>query len=66
MLIEQRKGNGKPVFVISRPKTPEELEKEDLLLRIEALEREMTQQNPSFKVPDPPKGLKRQQVSKLQ
>lgn len=42
-----------------RGKTPGELEKEDLLLRLEALEQEAKRKNPEFRVPEPPTGLER-------
>ncbi len=42
-----------------RAKTPEELEREDLLARLEALEAEAKRKNSEFKVPDPPKGYDR-------
>ncbi len=53
------------------PKQPEvyyfrqsknELEKEDLLLRLEALEGEAKLRNPAFQVPDPPVGLERRKI----
>lgn len=44
----------------------EELEKEDLLLRLEALEGEAKLRNPEFRVPEPPKGLERRKTSRAQ
>lgn len=41
----------------TRAKTPGELECEDLLARIVALEAEEKKRNPKFQVPDPPKGF---------
>lgn len=46
-----------------RAKTPEELEREDLLARLEALEAEARRKNPEFKVPEPPAGLERRRVT---
>ncbi len=46
-----------------RERTPEELEKEDLLLRLEVLEVEAKRKNPEFQVPEPPKGLERRKAS---
>ena len=58
--------SGKQVTVVERKRTPDELEKEDLLLRIEALETEAKRKNPAFQVPEPPKGLERRKTSRAQ
>ena len=42
-----------------RVRTPEELEREDLLMRIKALEAEEKKRNPKYQTPDPPKGYDR-------
>jgi len=47
-------------------KTSEELEKEDLLLRIESLEAEIKRNNPEFQVPEPPVGLQRRKATQAQ
>lgn len=44
-----------------RAKTPEELEREDLLARLEALEAEVKRTNPKYQTPDPPAGFERAQ-----
>lgn len=49
-----------------RERTPNELEKEDLLLRLEALEQEARLRNPDFRIPDPPVGLQRRKSSQAQ
>jgi hypothetical protein len=49
-----------------RERTAEELEGEDLLLRLEALEQEARLRNPAFQVPEPPKGLERKKASQAQ
>lgn len=54
------------VPVKKRERAPEELEKEDLLLRLEALEQEAKLRNPEFQVPEPPKGLERKKASQAQ
>jgi hypothetical protein len=54
--------NGKQVTVVERRLTSKELEKEDLLLRIEALETEAKLRNPAFQVPEPPSGLQRRKT----
>lgn len=48
--------SGKQVTVVERKRTPDELEREDLLLRLEALEQEAKRKNPAFRVPKPPVG----------
>ena len=58
--------NGKQVTVVERKRTPDEFEKEDLLLRLEALETEAKRKNPVFQVPEPPKGLERRKTSRAQ
>ena len=62
-MIERKEIRGeKQVTVVERKRTADELEKEDLLLRLEALETEARRKNPDFKIPEPPKGLERRQV----
>jgi hypothetical protein len=58
--------SGKQVTVVERKRTPDELEKEDLLLRLEALEAEARRKNPEFRVPEPPMGLERRKSSQAQ
>lgn len=58
--------NGKQVTVVERKRTPDELEKEDLLLRLEALEQEAKLRNPEFRIPDPPVGMQRRKASQAQ
>jgi len=58
--------SGKQVTVVERKRTPDELEREDLLLRLEALEQEARLRNPAFQVPEPPKGLERKKASQAQ
>lgn len=66
-MIERKEiRNGKQVTVVERKRTPDELEKEDLLLRLEALEQEAKLKNPAFQVPEPPKGLERRKTSRAQ
>lgn len=50
---------GKRVTVVERDLTPDELEKQDLLNRLAALESEAKTRNPTYKVPDPPPGYQR-------
>ena len=45
-------------------KTKAELQIEDLLLRLEALENEAMSRNLHFKPPEPPEGFERKTVSK--
>lgn len=58
--------SGKQVTVVERKRTPDELEGEDLLLRLEALEQEAKLRNPEFRVPEPPAGLQRRQTTQAQ
>lgn len=50
---------GKRVTVVERDLSPDELERQDLLNRVAALEAEAKARNPNYKVPDPPLGHKR-------
>lgn len=62
-MIERKElRGGKQVTVVERKRTPQELEKEDLLLRLEALEAEARRKNPAFQVPEPPTGLERRKT----
>jgi hypothetical protein len=58
--------SGKQVTVVERKRTPDELEREDLLLRLEALEQEAKLRNPEFQVPEPPVGLQRRKATQAQ
>ena len=58
--------SGKQVTVVERKRTPDELEREDLLLRLEALEQEAKRKNPAFQVLEPPDGLQRRKTSRAQ
>ncbi|NPV70283.1 MAG: hypothetical protein HPY55_06515 [Firmicutes bacterium] len=55
------KAAGRVAVKINREPTQEELERQDLLARLEALEAEARRKNPQFRVPDPPQGLQRRQ-----
>lgn len=50
---------GKHVTVVERDLSPDELERQDLLNRVAALEAEAKARNPAYKVPDPPPGYNR-------
>jgi hypothetical protein len=66
-MIERKElRGGQQITVVERKRTPGELEKEDLLLRLEALEAEARHKNPAFQVPEPPTGLERRKAFQSQ
>lgn len=53
---------GKRVTIVERELSPEDKEKQDILVRLEALERHLAKNG--YTVPDPPKGLVRKIITK--
>lgn len=59
MTERQEQRGGKPVTVVERPRTPEELAEQDRESRIKALEDAMRQVRPGWQPPPPPAGYTR-------